>query len=112
MFYVAEIFIMAEKISMQQFVDSVFEQMKAAGNEKATKKEAKAAVDAVTSAIAKELTSGNAVWFQNLGTFEPKVRPARMGHSPRDGKPIEIPEAKVVNFKMGQSLKDALNGKK
>ena len=44
-----------------------------------------------------------------LGYFEQVVRPARKGHNPQTGKAIEIPESRVLKFKVSSSVKNSLN---
>ena len=47
-----------------------------------------------------------------FGTFEVRERAARFGRDPRTGESMEIAASKAPAFKVGQGLKDAVNGKK
>ena len=55
------------------------------------------------------LEKDNSVQINGLGTFSIKVRKARVGRNPATGESIQIPEKKIVHFKMHKSLKDAFN---
>ena len=74
-----------------------------------SKKDAEAAVKAVTDTIAAELVAGNKVQLVGFGTFEVSERPAREGRNPRTGETIKIAAAKNPKFKAGKALKDAVN---
>ena len=43
-----------------------------------------------------------------FGTFQVEKRKARVGRNPRTGKEIKIPATKVVKFRPGKLLKDAV----
>ena len=73
-----------------------------------SKKDAEAAVKAVTDAITEALADGDKVALVGFGTFDVKTRAARTGKNPRTGEKIEIAEAKVPSFKAGSALKDAV----
>ena len=73
-----------------------------------SKKDAEAAVKAVTVAITEALADGDKVALVGFGTFDVKTRAARTGKNPRTGEKIEIAEAKVPSFKAGSALKDAV----
>ena len=86
----------------------------AAVGEKAglTKKDAEAAVKAVVDTITEALVNGDKVQLVGFGTFEVRERAARFGRDPRTGESMEIAASKAPAFKVGQGLKDAVNGKK
>ena len=71
-----------------------------------SKKEAEAVVSATFDAITAALKDGDKVQLVGFGSFETKVREARMGRNPKTKEPIEIPAAKVPVFKAGKGLKD------
>ena len=72
-----------------------------------SKKEATAAVDAFAATVCDALSNGDSVGLIGFGTFETKVRPARIGRNPRTGDPLDIPEKTVPVFKAGKKLRDA-----
>ena len=75
-----------------------------------TKKAAKEQIEAVVALIADELTKGNTVRINGLGTFSVVDREARTGRNPQTGEALEIPASKAVKFKVTTALKAAVNG--
>ena len=73
------------------------------------KKEAEAAVNAVTAAVAEALKNGEKVQLVGFGTFEVKERGARTGRNPKTGETIEVPASKHLTFSASKALKDQLN---
>ena len=66
---------------------------------------------AILDQMSDSLTKGEEVQF--IGDFTMSVgdRAARTGRNPRTGEKIQIPAAKVVKFRAGQKLKDAINNR-
>ena len=73
-----------------------------------SKKQAAAALDALTGTITETLKAEGKVAIPNLGTFEVKEHAARTGHNPRTGETVEIAAKKVPAFKPAKALKDAI----
>ena len=73
------------------------------------KKDAEAAVNAITEAIAEALKAGDKVQLVGFGTFEVKERAAREGRNPKTGETITIAASKAPVFTAGKALKDAVN---
>jgi len=67
------------------------------------------AVDALFDVISAALKSGDSITVPGFGVFSVKDRAARQGRNPQTGATIQIPAAKVVGFKPGRALKDAVN---
>ena len=75
-----------------------------------TKKDAEAALNAVTASIEEALIKGEKVQLIGFGTFETRERKARQGRNPRKpGEVIKIDASKAPVFKAGKALKDAVN---
>lgn len=73
-----------------------------------TKAAAQRAVDAVSDHVAKALARGEKVTWTGFGTFEVRMRAARMGRNPQTGAPLHIAAGKTPAFRSGKSLKDAV----
>src|ERR1700751_5020187 len=73
------------------------------------KKNAEAAVSAVTELVMNETRSGNKVSIFGFGTFSPTARAARMGRNPQTGAPVRIAASKGVRFAPASAFKDVLN---
>lgn len=73
-----------------------------------TKAAAERALGAFLEAIASSLKKDEPVVLVNFGTFVVRQRAARKGRNPQTGEEIKIKAAKVVAFKAGKALKDAV----
>jgi DNA-binding protein HU-beta len=66
------------------------------------------ALDALLAAIGKALKEGDSVVLTGFGTFSMRERPARAGHNPKTGQPMELKASKTPVFKAGKTLRDAI----
>ena len=73
-----------------------------------TKADSKKALDATLAAIANALKAGDKVALLGFGTFSLNERPARTGINPANKQKIEIPAKKVIKFKAGVELAEAV----
>lgn len=73
-----------------------------------SKADAKRALDGFVSATTKALKSGDRVALVGFGSFSVSKRAARTGRNPQTGKEIKIKAKKVVRFKSGSELSDAV----
>lgn len=73
-----------------------------------TKSAAVRVVDALIDGITVSLKKGDPVVLVNFGTFVVRQRAAREGRNPLTGEKIKIKAAKVVGFKAGKALKEAV----
>ena len=73
-----------------------------------SKKDAAAALTALTDVITEALKAEGKLAIPSLGTFELRERAARTGHNPRTGETVEIAAKKVPAFKAAKALKDAV----
>ena len=80
-----------------------------AANANLTKKDAEAAVNAFTSAVADSLKKGEKVQLVGFGTFEVKERGERTGRNPKTGETITIAASKKPVFSASKVLKDEVN---
>lgn len=67
------------------------------------------ALDSLMSNVKGTLKKGDKLVLVGFGSFSVKDRPARDGRNPQTGATIKIPARKVVSFKPGSELKDAVN---
>ena len=73
------------------------------------KKEAEAAVSAMTEAVIAALREGEKVQIVGFGTFEVKAVAEREGRNPKTGEAITIAAAKKPAFSASKVLKDEVN---
>lgn len=76
-----------------------------------TKISATRALDAILESITLSLQNDDPVVLVNFGTFVVNERAAREGRNPATGQKIKINKAKVVKFKAGKALKEAVKDK-
>ena len=73
-----------------------------------SKKDAETAVCAALEIMSAQLIQGETVQLAGFGSFEVKVREARVGRNPRTKEAIEIPASKAPVFKPSKNLKEAI----
>lgn len=73
-----------------------------------TKADSKKALDAALNAIAGALKNDEKVAILGFGTFSLNERPAREGMNPQTKEKIHIPAHKVIKFKAGAELAEAV----
>lgn len=76
-----------------------------------TKKDVEKTINALLDTVKEEVAADGKVQLIGFGTFEARVRKARVGKNPRSGEEIIIDEAKVPAFKAGKAFKDIVNAK-
>jgi len=82
----------------------------AAQDDKLTKTQAKALVDALFGAIRDAAARGEEVSLPGFGKFKVQAKPARTGRNPSTGAAIQIAATKKIVFQPAKVLKDAVNG--
>ncbi|WP_366521644.1 HU family DNA-binding protein [Solidesulfovibrio sp.] len=73
-----------------------------------TKANAERALNAFIEAVEATLVGDGKITLTGFGTFLVDERKARTGRNPRTGAEINIPASKVVKFRPGKLLKDAI----
>jgi len=63
-----------------------------------TKKDADDLLLKVVAAMRDQLSDEGQTVLPGLGRFKIVTRPARKGHNPKTGEPIDIPQRQVVKF--------------
>jgi DNA-binding protein HU-beta len=74
-----------------------------------TKADAKKALDAFITATTDALKAGDRVALIGFGSYSVTERRARTGRNPQTGKEIQIAAKKVVKFKAGAELAEAVS---
>jgi integration host factor subunit beta len=69
---------------------------------------AKKVVQHFISEMLKELERGNRIEFRDFGVFEIKDRAPRVARNPRTGATIHVTAKRVVHFKPGRVMKEAI----
>lgn len=76
-----------------------------------SKKDSKAAVDAVLETVTETLVKKETVSFIGFGTFSTAARAARTAKVPGTDRTVDVPATTVAKFKVGKALKEAVSGK-
>ena len=63
----------------------------------------------IVSEIISALCRNEAVEIRGLGRFKSVTRKARTGRNPKNSETIQIPEKKVIRWKMSKNLYNLLN---
>jgi len=74
-----------------------------------TKTASEQVLNSILDAIAHAVVTEKKVSLIGFGTFSVAERVAREGQNPRTGEVIQIPARKVIKFKAGKILADAVN---
>lgn len=67
-----------------------------------SRREARAAVEGVFSALAGALRRGERTVVRGFGSFSVRPRRVGMARNPRTGEPVPIPPGRVVRFRPGR----------
>lgn len=73
------------------------------------KNSADRALNAVLDALQETLADEDKITLTGFGTLAVETRQERTGRNPRTGKALTIPAAKVVKFRAGKTLKNAVH---
>jgi DNA-binding protein HU-beta len=75
-----------------------------------SKKQVGELLDELVTLAARE--AKNSFVVPGFGKLVLAQRKARMGRNPQTGEPIKIPAKRVVRFRLGKTMKDAVLGKR
>ena len=92
----------AKPMTKKELVDTVAEKLNI------SLESAENAVLTTMAAITVGLTGSGSVAIPGFGTFSVTERAARKGRNPKTGEQMDIPAKKVVVFKAGKGLKEAI----
>lgn len=95
---------MTKPLTKTQLIAALAEQLSS------DKKQAAAALEAVTAVITREVSQGGAVTLPGIGKIYCRERPERMVRNPATGEQIKKEADKVVKVTIAKALKDSVNG--
>ncbi len=73
-----------------------------------SKKNAETIVNTFLGSMIESLQSGKGIELRGFGSFRIRERNPRIGRNPQTGEKVHVPAKKVVYFKPGKDLKEAL----
>ena len=74
-----------------------------------SKADAAKALEALIDSVTEGLSNGDRIALVGFGSWSVEQRDARIGRNPRTGDEIQIAAKKVVKFKAGAGLSNAVN---
>ena len=89
-------------MTKKELVDTVAEKLNI------SQKSAENAVTITLAAIGSGLSRGDSVAIPKFGAFSVRERPERKARNPRTGEEITVPARKIIVFKAGKSLSEAI----
>jgi len=92
-------------MNKQEFIKHIVTQ------HKSNQDEANTVIDMFTSSVISALGEGDEVSLIGFGNFSVSKVESRPGRNPKTGEAIQIKAYNQPKFKVGQKLKDAVNGK-
>ena len=81
---------------------------KIASKSNLTKAAAERVLNAFLASVEESLVEEGKLTLTGFGTFSVETRQARQGRNPRTGETLTIAEGKMIKFRPGKMLKDAL----
>jgi integration host factor beta subunit len=76
-----------------------------------TRKQTEIVVETVFDSIKEALVSGEKIEIRGFGNFKLKNRRPRKARNPKTGEKVDVPEKRVLHFKAGKALREAMNSK-
>ncbi len=74
-----------------------------------TRKQTEIVVDTVFESIKEALVRGEKIEIRGFGNFKPKNRKPRKARNPKTGEKVDVPQKRVLHFKVGKALREAMN---
>ncbi|WP_334135582.1 integration host factor subunit beta [Tepidimonas sp.] len=75
-----------------------------------TTADAEVAVKTLLDGMAQALTAGHRIEIRGFGSFAVVARPPRQARNPRTGEAVQVPGKRVIHFKPGKALREAVDG--
>ncbi len=76
-----------------------------------TRRQTEIVVDTVFESIKEAVIRGEKIEIRGFGNFKPKNRRPRRARNPKTGERVEVPAKRVLHFKVGKALREAINQK-
>lgn len=74
-----------------------------------TRKQTEIIVDTIFDSVKDTVAKGEKIELRGFGNFRLKQRRPRKARNPKTGNSVDVPAKRVLYFKVGKALKDALN---
>jgi integration host factor subunit beta len=74
-----------------------------------TRKQTEIVVETVFDSIKEAIVRGEKIEIRGFGNFKPKQRKPRRARNPKTGEKVDVPAKRVLHFKVGKALREAMN---
>lgn len=74
------------------------------------KRDVELVVNTVFEAMTAALRRGERIELRGFGTFQVRLREARLGRNPKSGAAVRIPARRTAFFKVGKMLREMVDG--
>lgn len=74
-----------------------------------TRNQTEIIIDTIFDSIKDTIAKGEKIELRGFGNFRLKQRRPRKARNPKTGNSVDVPAKRVLYFKVGKALKDALN---
>lgn len=74
-----------------------------------TKKQVEIIIDAIFDGMKEALARGEKIEIRGFGNFRVKHRSAKVARNPRTGQKVNVPDKRVLHFRIGKPFHNALN---
>jgi integration host factor subunit beta len=74
-----------------------------------TRKQTEIVIDTIFDAMKEALIKGDKIEIRGFGNFRVKNRRSRLARNPKTGEKIDVPAKRVLHFKVGKDLREAMN---
>lgn len=74
-----------------------------------TRNQTEIIIDTIFDGIKDTIAKGEKIELRGFGNFRLKQRRPRKARNPKTGNSVDVPAKRVLYFKVGKALKDALN---
>lgn len=91
-------------MTKSELIDRVTEKV-----EGLTRKQTEIIIDTIFDSIKDTIANGEKIELRGFGNFRLKQRRPRKARNPKTGNSVDVPAKRVLYFKVGKALKDALN---
>ncbi len=73
------------------------------------KKDVELALNGIFTQLANALVNGERIEIRGFGSFNCRLRPARVARNPKSGEAVNLPAKVTIHFKPGKEMRDRVN---
>jgi len=74
-----------------------------------TQRDTESIVSAMLDALSNSMERSQRIEIRGFGSFSVHSRAPRVGRNPRNGESVDVPEKRILHFKPGKALREAVD---